>query len=137
MNLNTYLHFNGNCEDAFNFYAKSLGGKVIASMTYGASPAAAQVPPQFAKKIIHARIALGDQIIMGSDAPPDRPEKPQGFSISIGVPDPAEADRIYKTLSEGGEIRMAMNETFFAHRFGMFVDRFGTPWMVICEKKPA
>jgi PhnB protein len=104
-------------------------------MTYGESPAAKQTAPDWQKKIIHMRLEVGDQVLMGADAPPDRFEKPAGFSVSIGVDAPAEAERIYKALSENGEIHMAIQETFWAQRFAMFVDKFGTPWMINCEKK--
>jgi PhnB protein len=134
MQLNAYLMFKGQCEEAFQFYAKCLGGKIAAKMTYGESPMAKQTAPEWQEKIIHMRVAVGDQVLMGSDAPPDRFEKPQGFSVTISVDTPAEAERIYKALSESGEIRMAIQETFWAQRFAMFVDKFGTPWMINCEK---
>ena len=126
--------FNGQCEEAFRFYEKCLGGKIAFTMTYGESPMAEKTAPDLQKKIMHTRLMVGDQVLMGSDAPPDRFQKPQGFSVSIGVKDPAEAERIYKALSDKGEIWMAMQETFWAQRFGMCVDRFGTPWMINCEK---
>ena len=81
------------------------------------------------------RLAVGDQVLMGSDAPPERFDKPQGFFLSIGVDTLAEAERVYKALSEKGQIIMAIQETFWAQRFAMFVDRFGTPWMINCEKE--
>ena len=135
MHLNAYLMFKGQCEEAFAFYEKCLGGKIAFKMTYGETPAAKQTAPDWQKKIIHERLVVGDQVLMGSDAPPDRFEKPQGFSVSIGVDTPAEAERIYKALSENGEIHMAIQETFWAQRFAMFVDKFGAPWMINCEKK--
>jgi len=135
MKLNAYLMFQGQCDEAFQLYAKCLGGKIAMKMTYGESPAAKQTAPDWQNKIIHERLVVGDQVLMGSDAPPDRFDKPQGFSVSIGVDTPAEAERIYKALSENGEIVMAIQETFWAQRFAMFVDRFGTPWMINCEKK--
>jgi PhnB protein len=84
--------------------------------------------------IIHARMTIGDQVLMASDAPPGRYEKQGGFSINIGVTDPAEAERIYRALVENGTEIMPIAETFWAVRFGMLVDRFGIPWMVNCEK---
>ena len=134
MQFNAYLLFNGQCEEAFKFYEKCLGGKIIAMMTHKGTPAENAVPAEWKNKIIHARMIVGDQLLMGSDAPPDRFQKPQGFSVNITVQEPAEADRIFNALAENGEQTMPIHETFWAKRFGMLVDRFGTPWMVNCEK---
>jgi PhnB protein len=134
MELSPYLFFNGQCEAAFKFYEKTLGGKIVAMMPHEGSPAAGQVPSEWRNKILHARLVVGDQALMGSDAPPDRYEKPQGFSVSIGIKDPAQADRIFHALAEKGTVLMPIQETFWAARFGMLVDQFGTPWMINCEK---
>ena len=80
-------------------------------------------------------MTFGDQVLMASDAPPEHHRPMQGFSVSLSVEEPAEADRIFDAFSEAGEITMPIQETFWAHRFGMLVDRFGTPWMINCEKK--
>jgi PhnB protein len=85
-------------------------------------------------RIAHARMQVGDKLLMGSDAPHGRFEPAKGFNVNISVKDPAEADRLFATLSEKGNITMPIQETFWAHRFGMCVDQFGTPWMVNCEK---
>ena len=136
MLLNTYLHFpNGKCREAFDLYARVLGGKVENVMTYGEMPMDKPAPDKLKNQVAHARIAIGEQLLMGSDAPPEHAQPVSGFSVNVSVDDPKEAERIYKALSEGGEIRMAIQETFWARRFGMFVDRFGTPWMVNCEKR--
>jgi PhnB protein len=134
MQMNNYLFFNGNCEAAFKFYEKCLGGKIEAMMTHEGTPAASNVPPDWAKKILHARLVVGDAVLMASDAPPEHYSKPQGFSININVTDPAEAERLFKALSESGNVTMPIAETFWAVRFGMFTDKFGIPWMVNCEK---
>jgi PhnB protein len=134
MQLNPYLFFNGQCEAAFKFYEKCLGGKIEAMILHEGTPAADQVPAEWRKKILHARLVVGDQVLMGSDAPPDRFQKPQGFSVSLGVKDPAEAERIFLALAENGKVRMPIQKTFWAARFGMLVDRFGIPWMLNCEK---
>lgn len=134
MQINPYLFFNGKCEAAFRFYEKALGGKVVAMMTYGESPDPSQTPPEMKKSIMHARLTVGDMVLMGSDAPPNRFDQPKGFSVSIGVKEPAEADRIFAALAKGGTVRMPIGETFWAHRFGMLVDQYGTPWMINCEK---
>ena len=133
MQLNPYLFFNGNCADAFKFYEKCLGGKIVTMMTHEGTPAAEQVPANWREKIIHARLTVGDQVLMGSDAPPDRYAPMKGFGVSFAVDSPADAERIFKALSEKGTVGMPMQQTFFAVRFGMVVDQFGTPWMITCE----
>lgn len=102
---------------------------------YGETPAAGETAREFHQKIIHARIAIGENIIMASDAPPDRFTAPTGFSINIGVDTTEEAERLFKALSEKGEVYMPIAETFWALRFGMVTDQFGVPWMINCEKK--
>ena len=133
MQLNPYLFFNGNCADAFKFYEKCLGGKIVTLMTHEGTPAAEQVPANWREKIIHARLTVGDQVLMGSDAPPDRYAPMKGFGVSFAVDSPADAERIFKALSEKGAVGMPMQQTFFAVRFGMVVDQFGTPRMITCE----
>jgi len=134
MELNPYLHFNGQCEAAFKFYEKSLGAKIEAMMSHEGTPAETQVPADWRKKILHARLNLNGNVLMASDAPPGRYQPPQGFSVSINVKDPAEAERIYNALSDHGKIAMPIQETFWAARFAMFTDQFGIPWMINCEK---
>jgi PhnB protein len=133
MQLNTYLVFDGNCEEAFRFYARVLGGKIDAMMPHAGSPAEKDTPKEWRDKILHARMQVGNHVLMASDAPPGRYSKPGGFSVNIGVTAPAEAERIYAALSEGGTVHMPLGQTFWARRFGMFIDRFGTPWMINCE----
>ncbi|HTU23419.1 MAG TPA: VOC family protein [Gemmataceae bacterium] len=134
MQLNPYLLFAGRCEEAFTFYAKCLGGKIEAMMPHEGTPAACNVPEEWRKKIMHARMSVGDAVLMGCDAPPGRQEKPQGFSVSIQVKQPAEAERIFHALAENGTVRMPIQETFWAVRFGMLVDAFGIPWMINCPR---
>lgn len=133
MQLNTYLTFSGNCKEAFEFYAKVLNGKIEALFPYRGTPAESQTPKEWLDKIMHARLSIGDQVLMGSDAPPQYQTKPGGFSVNISVKDPAEADRIYNALSQGGQIKMPIGPTFWAKRFAMFIDRFDIPWMINCE----
>jgi PhnB protein len=137
MKMNPYLGFNGNCAEAFRFYEKVLGGKIVAMLTYADTPMAEQTPADFKSKIVHARMLLGDDLLMGSDAPADRYEPAKGIQITLGVEQPADADRLFAALSEGGTVTMPIQETFWAQRFGMCVDRFGTPWMINCEKPMA
>jgi len=134
MKMNPYLNFNGKCAEAFEFYVKVLNGKDLRIMTFRDSPMAAQMPANEKDWVMHARVSVGGDTLMGSDAPGGRYSKPQGYAVSFSVDTPAEAERVFKGLSEGGTVGMPMTENFFAHRFGMVTDRFGTPWMVVCEK---
>jgi PhnB protein len=133
MQLSTYLSFKGDCEAAFKFYERCLGGKIEMKMTFGESAMADQVPPSFRNQIAHMRIRVGDSLLMGSDAPPDRYQEPKGVFVSIGVDAAADAERIFAQLAEKGSVQMPMAKTFFAERFGMVIDRFGIAWMVNCE----
>ena len=133
MQVNPYLFYNGNCEAAFKHYAKVLGGEIEAMMPHEGTPAADHVPAEWQKKIMHAKMTIDGEVLMGSDAPPDHFKAPQGFSVSLQISDPAEAERKFAGLAEGGVITMPMEQTFWARRFGMCVDQFGIPWMVNCE----
>lgn len=135
MRLDPYLYFNGHCEAAFEFYAQATGGKIETMMTHEGTPAEQQVPAEWRKKIVHARMTIGDQVLMASDAPPGRYSKPQGFSLSLGFKTAAEAERAFHALAEKGTVTMPFAETFFAPRFGMLTDQFDIPWMVICEQR--
>ena len=132
--LNAYLVFNGECEAAFKFYEKCLGGKIEMAMTHGDSPMPEQVPAEWRNKILHARLVVGDAVLMASDAPPGHYHKPQGFSVSIQINDTTRAEGIFRALADGGTVTMPFAETFWAARFGMLVDKFGTPWMVNCDR---
>ena len=134
MQLNCYLNFDGQCAAAFQFYERCFGGKIQMMATFGESPMAQQVAPESRNQIVHVTLAVGDSILMGCDAPPPHYQKPQGFSVQVGLDDPADAERLFQALSENGTIRMPLQETFWAARFGMLVDRFGTPWMINCRQ---
>ena len=134
MEVSSYLIFDGQCEAAFKFYEKVLNGKIVGMMTWGESPMAQTAAADVRNKILHARMVIGDQALMGSDAPPDHYGKPQGFSVSLGVKDPTEADRIFNELSQNGNVTMPIQKTFWSVRFGMLTDRFGIPWMINCEQ---
>jgi len=136
MKLKPYLNFNGQCEAAFTFYQQCLGGKIDAMMTYGESPMAEQVSPEWRSKILHASLIAGDRELMGADSPPGRYEEAKGFSVSISTADPAEAERLFQLLGENGTVQMPIQETFWSTRFGMLVDQFGTPWMINCDQIP-
>ena len=135
MHVDPYLNFNGQCAEAFRFYERVLGGKIEGMMTHGESPMADQVPPGWRDRVMHARLVAGDAVLMGSDSPPEHYEKPQGISVSLNVDDPAVADRIFHALADNGSVSMPIQQTFWAARFGMLVDRFGIPWMINCEQR--
>jgi PhnB protein len=128
--MNPHLAFKGECEEAFRFYEECLGGKIIMMMTYGASPLGEQATPGLRAKILHATFALGDQVLTGADVSPEDYSQPQGFFVLLSVDSAAEAERIFAALAEQGTIKTPLQETFWAVRFGMVVDRFGTPWMI-------
>lgn len=132
MQLTTYLNYGGNCAEAFRFYEEHLGGKIIMIMTHGQMPEPGNVDPDWKDKVLHARIDLGGMALMGADIPHAQPMRSAYLSLSVDSID--EAERVYALLIEGGEIFMPMAETFFAHRFAMFRDRFGTSWMLLNEK---
>jgi PhnB protein len=132
--LYTYLNYGGNCREAFEFYEKHLGGKITSINLHGEIPNPAQAIPNWGDKVLHARIDLGGTVLMGADIPPERFQPMRSAYLSLLVDSNEEADRIYKLLTENGEIFMPMEETFFAHRFAMFRDRFGTSWMLLHER---
>jgi PhnB protein len=132
MQLNAYLLFHGNCEEAFKYYEKSLGGRIEAMLPHAGTPAEQHVAPEWRNKILHARLVVGDAVLMGSDAPNSDFDQPQGFSVSLQNSDPAEAERFFNALADGGKVKLALQQTFWATRFGMLVDRFGIPWMINC-----
>ena len=136
MNANVFLQFNGNCKEAFDFYSKATGCPLGMTMTYGDSPASDQTPPEMKDKVIYTQLTVGDSVVMGCDSPPQFFATPQGFNLCVGVDTDEDAERIFAGLSEGGHVVMPMEETFFATRFGMLKDKFGTPWMVIHTKMP-
>lgn len=132
MQLAPYLFLHGNCEEAFKAYAGLLGGEIEAMLTYRGTAAEEHVPADWRDKVMHARLKFGDQVLMGSDSSPAMQKDHGGYSVSIQVAEPAEAERIFAGLADGGTVTMPMGETFFARRFGAAVDRFGTHWMVNC-----
>jgi PhnB protein len=133
MQLNPYLLFNGDCEQALKFYEQTLGAKIEFLTRFAGSPSAEQVPPEWGDKVLHATLKIDGNVVMASDAPPGHYEKPQGMSISISLNDRAKAESIFNALAEGGKTFMPFAKTFWASGFGMCTDRFGIPWMVNCE----
>lgn len=130
MDLHTYLGFDGTCREAFAFYERLLGGKIKTMMRTGDTPMADQTPADWQDRIMHAYLEVGDAALMGGDAPPGQYERPQGFNVAITFEDTAEAERVFTALADGGTVRMPFRATFWAERFGMVTDRFGTPWIV-------
>jgi PhnB protein len=136
LQLDCYLNFNGNCEEALNFYAQSLGGKVSALMRYEGSPMDnKELPPGWKNKIMHGTVDAEGAQIMGSDMFPGMPHGGySGFSVSVWVKDGVERGRkVFDALAQGGQVRMPFSPPFWGGHFGMLVDRFGVPWMVSCE----
>lgn len=147
--LHPYLSFQGNCEEAFAYYAKVLDAKNTGIFRYGEAPPEPnensksspdgcnpQLPPGFENKVMNTCLVLGDLMLMGSDCPPEMWREGGNMTVSLQVTDAAEAERLFAALMEGdSNIRMPMGETFWAKRFGMGVDRFGTPWMINCDRE--
>ena len=134
MKLHTYLNYGGNCEQAFRFYEKKLGGKITMMMTQDQQPGANKVPPELQKAILYARMTIGETELMGSDVAPDKFQPMRSVYLSLTTASTEEAERIHALLSDGGQIFMPMQETFFAYRFSMLRDKFGTSWMIIHER---
>ena len=137
MQLVPYLNFNGNCAEAFRFYERVLGGKIEVLLTHADSPVAAQVPPEWKDRVLHARLVVGDQVLLASDAPPEKYAPTRGIYAFAGLDTPEEAERIFAALAGGGTITMPFGPTFWASAFGMCVDRFGIGWMVNIAGEPA
>lgn len=127
MKLHTYLNYGGNCEQAFRFYEQHLGGKITTMMTRDGQPG-------LKSSVQYARVDLGETALMGSDVPAEHHQPMRSAYLSLSVSTPEEAERIYTLLSDGGQIFMPMEETFFASRFGMLRDKFGTSWMILHPK---
>jgi PhnB protein len=129
MQTSTYLFLDGTCEEAFTRYQQVLGGRITAMIRHAGTPAQDHVPPEWQDKIMHVCLDLGDRQLMGSDAC-GRFQPLQGFSIQVAGSSAKDAERIFTALGEGGTVNMPLQQTFWAERFGMLVDRFGVPWMV-------
>ncbi|HSL23889.1 MAG TPA: VOC family protein [Vicinamibacterales bacterium] len=137
MKLYTYLNYGGNCRQAFEFYAEHLGARITSITTHGELSESSNVPPEWKDAIVHARIEIGGTMVLGADIPPDRFQPMRSAYLSLMVDSVDEAERIYALLTKDGQIFMPMEETFFAHRFAMFRDRFGTSWMLLHERASA
>ena len=136
MQVKPYLFFDGRCEEAIEFYKRVLGAEVLMLMRYRESPdplPPGMVPPGAEDKVMHSCFKIGETEVMASDGRCGGQPSFQGMSLSLAVPDAAEADRVFAALGEGGQVQMPLDKTFFAPRFGMVADRFGVSWMVIAE----
>jgi PhnB protein len=132
MKMQTYVNFDGTCADAFRFYEKQLGGTPGMMMTHGQSPDQSRVRPELKDAVLHARITIGGTELMGADIPNAQPMR--SAYLTLGVETDAEAERVFSALSDGGEVFMPLQETFFATRFGQLRDRFGINWMIVHER---
>ena len=134
MKLNTYLNFGGNCKQAFRFYEQHLGGQITMLMRRAEQPNQPETWPGWEQSIQYVSMNIGETELMGSDVPPARFQPMRSVYLSLTVDSADEAERLYQLLSHGGEVFMRMEETFFAVRFGMLRDRFGTSWMILASR---
>jgi PhnB protein len=134
MKLTPHLVFGGQCEAAFQFYERCLGGKIVTMLAYGNSPMAEQVPPEWRDKIAHATLTVGGNNLMGADVLPEQYKPPQGFHVLLSMEDPAEAERIYHALAQNGTAQMPLQQTFWSVCFGVLVDQYGVSWEINCER---
>jgi len=132
MKLNTYVNFAGKCAEAFRFYEEHVGAQVGMMMTHGQSPDQSHVKPEWKDAVLHARISIGGTELMGADIPNAQPMR--SAYLSLSVQSDADAERIFRSLSAGGEVFMPIQETFFATRFAQLRDRFGINWMILHER---
>ena len=128
MKLDVYVNYKGTCEEAFRFYEQHLGGRILGIMHHR-DMGDSRVPAEYGEKVVHAQIEIGSTMLMGADIPSAEPMRSAYLTITVDQED--EAERIYKLLSDGGEIFMKMEKTSFANRFAMLRDRFGTSWMLL------
>jgi PhnB protein len=136
LQINPHLCFDGQCEAAFLFYRQVLGGEITTMLSYGESPMAQQVPPEWQSKILHATLSFDGGQLAGVDLLPGTYKSPQGFFVMIGVTAPAKAEAAFHELAEGGTVQIPFQQTFWTTGFGMLVDRFGIPWEVNCQAAP-
>ena len=129
MKLDMYVNYNGNCREAFHFYEKNLGGKILSVETFRQLAAEANIPEERKDDILHARMQLGGAILLGADIPDAQPMRSAYLTLELESAE--EAEKIYKVLTDGGEIFMKMEQTFFAVRFAMLRDKFGASWMLL------
>ena len=130
MRLDVYVNYRGTCEEAFRFYEQHLGGR-ITGMTRHSDQPNPNIPPDWKDKVLHARIEIGNAVLMGADIP--SAEAMRSAYLTLTLDSEAEAEHLYRLLTEGGQIFMKLERTPFANRFAMLRDRFGTSWMLLHE----
>jgi PhnB protein len=133
LTLSTSLSFNGQCEEAFKLYERCFNGKITFMLTWGDSPMAKDAPPEWAGKINHATLLIGEARLLGNDVVPGAYQTPRNVSLVLGLSDPEQAERIFAALAENGTVQLQLQQTFWALRFGQVTDRFGVPWAINCE----
>ena len=134
MNVQPYLSFEGRCDEAIEFYKKSLGAKVDMLMRFKECPDRSMISPGSADKVMHAALRVGDAQILMSDGRCQGKADFNGFSLAVSAATDADAERMFNALADGGQVRMPMAKTFFSSRFGMVADKFGVGWMVLVER---
>jgi PhnB protein len=132
MRFDPYLYFDGNCREAFEFYQRATGGTFATMKTYRESPAAQFGGEAMADKIFHATLEIDGNALLGTDAMPGHYRPPQGFAVALQADTPEMAERVFAALSDGAEIIMPLQETFWTRRYGQLIDRFGISWMLNC-----
>ena len=131
MKVQAYISYRGRCEEALEFYKKTMGAEVTGLMRWKESPdAAMKPPPGFEEKVMNASFRIGDTALMADDSPGDTPAEFKGVTLVIETSDDADAKRVFTALAEGGKVTMALMKTFWTSSFGMLTDKFGVPWMV-------
>ena len=136
MRLSPHLSFDGTCREAFGFYERVLGGSIVTMLTYGASPMADDVPPEAHDRVVPATLTFGDAVLSGADAPPGQFEPSRGFQLLLQPEGGEESRRVFDLFSEGGEVVVPPQKTFWSPFYGALVDRFGIPWEISCESAP-
>jgi PhnB protein len=132
--ISPHLCFDGQCEAAFRAYRQILGGAIVTMLKYGESPMATRVEPQWHDRIVHATLQFGELELTGVDVFPQDYRRPQGFFVTLTISELVEAQQIFLSLSEGGEIRLPFQTTFWSAGFGVLIDRFGVPWEINCAQ---
>ena len=135
MKICTHLCFDGTCEAAFRAYQEILGGTITTMLRYGDTPLAEQTPAHMRSKIIHASLVIGAHELLGVDVMPENRRAPSGYFVTVSIDDPVRAKEVFLALSEGGEVGMPFQSTFWSPGYGVLVDRFGIPWEVNCEQE--
>jgi PhnB protein len=131
MQVQTYLFFDGRCEEALEFYRSALGAEVTALMRFKEGPDQSMVSPGSEEKVMHASFRIGEATLLASDGRCQGQPSFEGFALTLTAPNEAEAERLFTSLSDGGQVQMPLTETFFSRRFGMVADHFGVSWMIL------